>query len=128
MSENLYRVHVVVDPEYGERLRELPVDEPVWVVASEVNRLVVQALWRERADVTSFRFTPQAAPEDRLVSILSTVDLHHGEFSHDPPYSVLNIIGVEWSPAIQDEFDSFGLNRFEATAEGFVAMRTPSKA
>jgi len=132
MNEEQYRVHVVVDPEYGERLRDLPVGEPVWVVDSERNHPVIRALWREHegldesAGITSFTFNRGGTCEDWLVAELSTIDLHHGEFSHDPPYSVLNVIGVGWSRAIQEELDRFGFGGHEATGDGFVARRLRS--
>ena len=31
MNDKPYRVHVVVDPHYGELIRGLPVEEPAWV-------------------------------------------------------------------------------------------------
>jgi hypothetical protein len=40
-----YRVHVVVDPAFGQRLADLPAGEPVWVVASTINEPVVRQLW-----------------------------------------------------------------------------------
>lgn len=134
MSDGHYRVHIVVDSKYGERLREFPVDEPVWVVDSECNHPVIQALWRERegarghGGLTSFKYDPRTGPEDWLISHLSVIDLHHGEFSHDPPWSILNVVGVEWSDAIREEFAMFGVDQFETTEDGFVAMRTPGKA
>lgn len=73
--------------------------------------------------ITSFKFNPHGTPEDWLVSHLSIIDLHHGELSHDPPYSILNVIGVEWSYRIQEELGQFGFDRHETTAEGFVATR-----
>jgi len=129
MNDKPYRVHVVVNPHYGESIHSLPVEEPAWVVDSQDNHTVIQALWDERritdhlVGITSFKFDDQATPEDWLVSILATIDLHHGEFSHDPPYSVLNVIGVKWSDRIQKELNEFGFNQYKPTPEGFVAIR-----
>jgi hypothetical protein len=129
MSEDSYRVHVVVDLEYGERLRDLPASEPAWVVDSKDNHPVIEALWREpkatdeSGGITSFKYNADDKPEDWLIAVLSAVDLHHGEYSHDPPYSVLNVIGVEWSSRIQDELERFGFGRHETTVEGFVVVR-----
>ncbi len=129
MSNAPYRVHVVVDAHYAERIRALPLSEPAWVVDSPDNHPVIQALWQERrplnesAGITSFKYDPHAAPDGWLISILSVVDLHHGEYSHDPPYSILNVIGVSWSEAIQDELDRFGFLEHAATTEGFIAKR-----
>jgi hypothetical protein len=132
MSGDSYRVHVVVDPEYGERLRDLPVGEPVWVIDSEDNHPVIRALWREHkgldesTGITSFKYNPDSTREDWLIAEVSTIDLHHGECSHDPPYSVLNVIGVTWSRVIQEELDRFGFGGHEATGDGFVVRRLRS--
>lgn len=41
---NAYRVLVVLDVEYGERLRTLPSGEPVWIDGSAVNQTVREKL------------------------------------------------------------------------------------
>lgn len=40
-------VAIVLDPAYGEKLRVLLDEHRLWVVHSEVNRQVVESLWRE---------------------------------------------------------------------------------
>jgi len=126
MEAKPYGVHVVVDPGYGERLRNLPPGEPVWVVDSEVNVSVVTSMVYVRRDegaITHFRFDADKTPEDWLIEIVWTIDLHHGHHAHDPPYSWLNVIGTPWSERIQEALDELGLFEHEATAEGFIARR-----
>ena len=78
-----------------------------------MNGLVSEVVARERdpddydTGYTTFKVDPQGHPEDWLVSELETIDLHHGEMSHDPPYSVLNVIGVSWSLRIQEALGKF---------------------
>jgi len=129
MNDKPYRVHVVVDPNFGESIHNLPIDEPGWVVDSQDNRLVIQSLWNEHkatnhhGGITLFKFDGDDTPEDWFVSELSTIDLHHGEFSHDPQYSVLNVIGITWSHRVQKELNKFGFKLQKLTQEGFIAMR-----
>jgi len=129
MENKPYRVHVVVDPAYGERIRVLPTDEPVWVIDSAGNHSVIRSIWEERdgrkvlGGITSFTFDPAAGPEDWLIAELAVIDLHHGELSHDPPYSVLNVIGAKWSDRIQRELGGLGFDRWETTPEGFTCTR-----
>jgi hypothetical protein len=40
-----YRVFVVLDRDYGERLLELARSGPVWIVDTPQNRAVAQNLW-----------------------------------------------------------------------------------
>lgn len=132
MDHKPYRVHVVVDPVFGERLREIPFGEPVWIVDTEVNRPAYQALGPERnpgnylEGLSSFKVDVKSVPEDWLVGEIETIDLHHGEMSHDPPWSVINVIGTRWSQRIQTELSRFAFEQHEDTAEGFVAWKGPA--
>lgn len=128
MNAKPYRVTVVVDLQYGKRLRDLPAGEPVWVVDSAQNHSEIEAIWRERQishldGLTSFTFDAHALPEDWLISQFSAIDLHHGKFSHTPPWSVLNVIGVGWSERIADELAQFGFTDHTDTALGFETTR-----
>ena len=93
-------VHVIVDPLYGARLRNLPTDEPAWVVDTETNHPIIEAIWKARTSanhlegLTSFKCDPEGNPESWFLNELQTIDLHHGKYSHEPPYSVLNVIGI----------------------------------
>ncbi|MHC4328184.1 MAG: hypothetical protein ACYSWW_08710 [Planctomycetota bacterium] len=126
MVSKAYRLHVVVDAHYGERIRDLPAGEPAWVVDSPTNHPVIVSIWKNRPElnqltgITSFKLDTDADPADWLVGELSTVDLHHGEYSHNPPYLVLNVIGVEWSEKIQKELSRFGFDDHQDTPQGFV--------
>ncbi len=128
---NAYRVHVVLDAEYGERLRTLPNGEPVWIVGSAVNRAACEALWKERGPesyldgYTTFNYNESATAEEQFLSILGEVDLHHGEVSHDPPYSILHVVGARWTSEIEDALFEYGLRRQSHDSSGFVAERTP---
>jgi hypothetical protein len=129
INKKPYRVYVVVDPHYRERLRDLPADEPIWVIDSAENHPVIQTLWNERKGsinvdgITSFKYDPKANPEEWFVTELATIDLHHGEISHNPPYSVLEIIGVLWSDKIENVLKEYGFIKYERTAQGFITWR-----
>ncbi len=124
-----YKVHVIVDPVFGQRLREIQVGEPVWIADTEVNRPAYETLGPERnpgnymEGLSSFKVGRNTSPEDWLVCEIETIDLHHGEMSHNPPWSVINVIGAKWSPRIEDELSRFGFEQHEDTAEGFVAWK-----
>jgi hypothetical protein len=130
MNSEPCRVHIIIDPLYGERLVKLPANEPVWVIDTEVNRPVIARLWAERKvskhtdGITSFKASEEKSPEDILVENLSTIDLHHGEYSHDPPYSVLNVIGVTCClETVREALNEYGFTKFEPTTEGFTAWK-----
>jgi hypothetical protein len=123
-----YRVFVVLDREYGERLFELVANGPVWIVDTPTNRAVAQKIWtadpnRSHLDgITTFK-TDGPSPETALIDQLDTIDLHHGTYSANPPYTVLEIIGTTISERTKAELSQFGFNQFQGTAEGFRAVR-----
>jgi hypothetical protein len=124
-----YRVFVVVDREYGERLCELARTGPVWIVDTPNNRAAAQKIWsvdpnRSHLDgVTTFKTGGDFSREDTLSNELDTIDLHHGTYSANPPYTVLEVIGAVMSERLKTELSAFGFDEFEATAEGFCAVR-----
>src|ERR1051326_5146365 len=50
------KVHLIVAPEYGERLTALPPGEPAWVADTPSNKSVIQRMWsQEWKGITSFQ-------------------------------------------------------------------------
>jgi hypothetical protein len=90
-----YRVFVVLDRDYGERLLELARSGPVWIVDTPQNRAVAQNLWAANPNrnhlegVTTFKAGDDCSSEETLINELDTIDLHHGSYSADPPHTVL---------------------------------------
>jgi hypothetical protein len=129
MSHACSRVHLIVDADYGERLRGLPLEEDSWVADTSTNQPVIKSIWAARAvgermaDITSFRVAPDKRPEDWLLDILDAVESHHGEHSQSPPYSVLRVVGTPLSQRLRRELGECGFVRFEDSADGFVAHK-----
>ena len=89
-----YKVHIIIDPEYGEKIRNLPEGEPVWVVESSINYPIIQSLWEQNilytnhlTGITSFQNSNYDSNDDILLSMIDSIEDHHGEYSHDPPYN-----------------------------------------
>jgi hypothetical protein len=125
-----HRVAIVVDPNYAERTIELARECHVWLVRSAVNDAVVAAVRQDEpaysfdSGVTAFNGaeTPQAS----FLSILGTIEEHHGEDSHDPPLSVIEVIGLELSALVREELDSYGFGDIARSQDGFIARRDPA--
>jgi hypothetical protein len=126
-----YRVFVVLDRDYGERLLELARSGPVWIVDTPQNRAVVQNLWAANPNrnhlegVTTFKAGHDCSSEETLINELDTIDLHHGSYSADLPYTVLEVIGTPISERLKAELSHYGFNKFQPTGEGFRTLRTP---
>ena len=54
---------------------------------------------------------------------MDTIDLHHGIYSADPPYTVIRVIGSTLTPEGQQFLETFGFNSFTLTGGGFQAVR-----
>jgi hypothetical protein len=120
-------VAIVVDPNYAERVSELASECHTWLVRSASNDPVAASLWHDEPrhslenGVTTF--DPAETPEASFLSILGAVDEHHGEYSHDPPLSIIEVVGLEPTAAVRDELDSYGFRHVEPSENGFVARR-----
>jgi|SRR6266478_5668662 len=123
------RVHLIVAADYGERIRDLPRDEPAWVADTPVNAPVIRAVWKERpttehrTGITSFRVAIDSTPEDWLLGIIDAIDLHHGEYSQASTYLALHVVGAPLSPRLRAELRPFGFEQYEDTLDRFVARR-----
>ncbi len=129
MSQKPYAVSVVVDREFGLRLREILPAGPIWVVDTPANREAAQKLWAEfpghnhLTGITLFDFGATSTPAEILIGNMGTIDLHHGEYSADPPYTVIRVIGCTLEPEVQASLIEFGFDSFVPTADGFGATR-----
>jgi hypothetical protein len=124
-----YKVSVVVDREFGEQLARLTPGAPVWIVDTPINKPVAQRLWREQPQndsltgITTFDFSNSASPEDIVASMLGAIDLHHGHYSADPPYTVIEVFGARLTDKLKAELSEYGFSEFEPGSTGFRAIR-----
>jgi len=124
-----YKVCVVVDRSFGERLAELPRGVPVWIVDTPSNKAVAQRLWKERPNeshltgITTFNDMESSSPEELLIAELDSIDLHHGAYSADPPYALLEVIGTRLTDGAKHALAAYGFNEFQEDPSGFTAIR-----
>jgi len=125
-----YQVFVIIDRDYGQSLAELAQRGPVWIIDTVANRIAAQQIWaanpnRSHLDgVTTFKFDKRISSEDILINELDTIDLHHGAYSANPPYTVLEVIGTGITARLRIELSQFGFDEFHETAQGFRAVRS----
>ena len=126
-------VHVIVDPDYGERLRDLPAGEAAWVADTPTNNPVIESIRATHSvqsypgyltGITSFTVSTDKTPEDWLLGVLDPVEVHHCGYSQTPPYSTLRVIGTPLTPRIREQFESYDFDKFEDLPEGFVAHKS----
>ena len=124
-----YKVYVVVDRAFGEKLAELERGVPVWIVDTPTNKPVAQRFWNERPDenhltrITTFNDLNSLSPEEMLLGHLDTIELHHGSHSADPPYTVIEVFGTQLTASAKNVLSEYGFNAFHITSTGFTASR-----
>jgi hypothetical protein len=127
VSEATYTVGIVVDPAFGDHLGALAQRMPVWVVDTPANRATAEAHWRAHpgasaaTGLTTFRVDIEDRPERWCAEVLGTVVEHHGVYSHDPPVTVLLIIGARPGPDLREALAGFGFACLADTPDGFEA-------
>ena len=129
MSEQVNKVALVLDPDYGDKLTSLADMGHVWVVDTRANRAVASTYWDQQPihqverGITTFNTSENGSRLESCLNILETIDMHHGPHSSDPPYSVLEVIGLPLTDEAQSAIEALGFDTFEKTAEGFRATR-----
>ena len=125
-----HRVAVVVDPALASVVAELAQDRHVWAVRVTGTEKVATNVWLDNQkgqhrcnDAGLTLFNGSATPEESFLSILDSVELHHGEYSHDPPLSVIEVLGVDATKAIHDALAELGFTEVSTADACFVARR-----
>jgi hypothetical protein len=127
-----YTVGIVVDPDFGERLRVVAGRIHTWVVDTPPNRAVAEAIWRAAPErdlergVTTFQVEPSRSRADWCQHILPAVEDHHGGHAHAPPVSVFEIYGTALTPELRETLTELGFGDVEVTATGLVARSRPA--
>jgi hypothetical protein len=129
MNEREYVVAIVFDPLFGDWLRELSEQYDLWTVPSPQNRRVVEELWAStKAGHPAKQVTMWSSPgapesQNEWLRVLEEVELHHGEYSHDPPVSTLEVHGAELTPHARAALSEYEYERLEPLPGGFRAVR-----
>jgi hypothetical protein len=101
----------------------------VWACDSPENRLVANRAWASAQRVslehgiTLFKYSESDSSDQVCLDILETVDLHHGEYSHAPPWSEVEVYGAQLTPTLESALVELGFSKFHQTTDGFVAVR-----
>ena len=125
-----HKIAIVVNKDFGEKLIELSKRLHVWICDSENNLPFVKQVWSQdkkysiESGVTKFDVSDNDSAEDIFVNILDDVDLHHGEFSHEPPWSIIEVYGVSVTQRIKSELSRYEEGRFEILEDGFIFHRS----
>ncbi|MCG3175177.1 MAG: hypothetical protein MOGMAGMI_00099 [Candidatus Omnitrophica bacterium] len=92
-----------------------------WVMDTPENRRVILESpdARTASDVTYFKADIHDASDEDVISMLPVIEDHHAY--QKEPYTDLVVIGVQWSPALDESLRAFGYASVEPTEHGCVA-------
>ncbi|HST51656.1 MAG TPA: hypothetical protein VLJ61_06550 [Pyrinomonadaceae bacterium] len=127
--ERINKVALVLDSDFGERLLSMASDRHIWVIDTPRNRVVAAEYWARNSGpkvengITTFKVLEDDSALERCLGILQTIDLHHGEYSSDPPYSILEVIGLPLSYEVESALRELDFRTFETTDQGFLAKK-----
>lgn len=124
---------VVLSGEFAPRLADLAHSYHVWVVRTSATEKVAHRIWGEQppqevnppmAGITLF--TGTGDPEDDLLSIIDTVELHHGlAGGRVPAANSIRVLGTPPTDSVREVFRSLGFSHLVKTSDGFVAHWNP---
>jgi len=126
-------VVIIASSESGARLADLSLSSHVWAVRTAATEEVARQIWEKNppleADLLTSGvtlFTGVGDAESDLLSIIDTVELHHGMAGgKGPAVNTIRVLGAFPTDAVREAFGSLGFTRLAATADGFVAYWAP---
>lgn len=131
MKNTIYSVAIVVDKNFGEILSQLAGRLPVWICGSPGNLPFIDKMWMEAKEfpfrninVTKFQNSDHQSPEEMLINQLDVVDLHHGQLSQCPSWSILEIYGALPNIHVEKELNRFGEGQIDVFQNGFMYTRS----
>jgi hypothetical protein len=122
-------VVIVLSSQFVSLLEDLASSGHVWAVRTPDTERVAHRVWDDRASDGIERrsegltlFTGTGDAEDDFLSIIDTVELHHGLAAGGvPAVNVVRVLGVAPTDAIRKTLLSLGFSRLTPTQDGFVA-------
>jgi len=122
-------VTIVLSSEFAPRLADLALSCYVWVLRTPETERAAHEIWKEHPPqedtppmpgITLFLGTGN--PEKDLLSIIDTVELHHGIAGGEiPAANSIRVLGGAPTEAVRAAFNSLGFTSLVPIPDGFVA-------
>jgi hypothetical protein len=127
MKEALVKVALIAGSGFTGDLLSLALSSHVWIADRAVNFEEVRGIWENRkykegmGSITTF--VACELPEESVANMLLTIDLHHGEYSQEPRWQIITVIGAQPTLEIREILSSLGVDSVEETVDGFWGQR-----
>ena len=122
-------VVLVVDTDCGERLWQIAASNDTWVVPSDINRSVVEQIWKERAEasggpsLTIWSASMAAVTEEDWLALLDAIEVHHGSFWSEPLLDILSVYGASPTTGATAALHEYEYDVVQRTKAGFIAVK-----
>lgn len=114
-------VSIVIDPDFGEKIRDISTVCPVWILESPKNRLHVEDIWNNKEKgnlgVTLFNPPEGSSPEQAIIYIIDTIDMHN------PEWSRLLVLGAAPTRPLLEVLSEYDAGKIEEFIGGFIYER-----
>jgi hypothetical protein len=135
-NKSPHGVAIVVDADFGDRLPMLASRLHVWLIDTPMNKAAASAVWQSgppmqslEIGVTSFKAERSRSSDQIVAAMLETIDLHHGQYSHTPPWSFVEVYGAQPTPLLSAALAEFGFKNIARIAGGaFLGSRSGDEA
>ncbi|MEA2136831.1 MAG: hypothetical protein QOC68_4741 [Solirubrobacteraceae bacterium] len=123
-----HRVAIVVAPTFAFELARAADDRHVWALrVPEYERVAEERRATARGDDLDSGITlfngGGLSPEAELVEIFPTIEEHHGEYSHTPALSEIEVFGAHPTSEVRAELSTCGFDDISPSQRGFTAGR-----
>jgi len=126
-----HRVGIVLDESFGRPLMLLAQRIHVWAVESRANTRAAKdflaldvSLSDDPLESGVTTFVPQGnSRSENLTGVLEDVDEHHGEYAHTPPWTVLEIYGLDEADVDKARLGEYGVTNLKRTEFRLEARR-----
>jgi hypothetical protein len=115
-------IALVVDPNYGQKLRFLDARMPIWAVKSPTNESAWNPAESAHQNSALFSADSRGAINDNVIGALVDIDEHFGAHSFpSKPYVGILVIGTALSADLRAALEENGFKHFRETDDGFEA-------
>jgi len=129
----MYKIGLVVDRSFGEKLSQLAKEMHIWVCDSDFNRQVAEKIWKDishdlEKGVTVFDVRASETEEEMILNQIDNIDMHHGQHAQKPVWECLEVYGIHPTSKVVEGLKKHGEGRIENTENGFKFLRCPALA
>ena len=130
-----YRIALVFDSNYGEKIVSLAETIYVWAINSTLNLEAAKLFWKlyssnSYVDAETERTVNEMNTEHGVTifdsafdgDLLATLWEHHGDFAHNPPLSEILVIGLTLTDDVERTINDYDLSIIE-TGNGWFLIQ-----